>query len=56
MSKYVTDLAKVAEDLKEGGFPVSAEVCKEAADRMRRLEIYIIEMHKEFFPNRVPRG
>ena len=46
-SQCVKDLRKVAEDLAESGFPVSAAVCKQAADRMERMEDLIVSMQKE---------
>ncbi|MCP5014285.1 MAG: hypothetical protein GY938_03270 [Ketobacter sp.] len=43
-SQCVNDLRRVSEDLGNGGFPVSAAVCKQAADRMERMEDLIVSL------------
>jgi hypothetical protein len=43
-SQCVKDLRKVSDDLKAFGFPVSADVCHHAADRMERMEDLIVSL------------
>ena len=49
-SRSVEDLRRVSEDLAKSGFPVSAGVCYQAADRMERMEQTIIDMQKQLGP------
>ncbi len=43
-SQCVKDLREVAKTAEENGFPVSANVCKYAADRMERMEKLIVSL------------
>ena len=49
-SRSVEDLRRVSEDLAKSGFPVSAGVCYQAADRMERMEQTIVDMQKQLEP------
>ena len=43
-SQCVKDLREVSHMLAKDGWPVSADVCKHAADRMERMEELIVSL------------
>lgn len=45
-SRCVKDLRYAADGLERDGWPVSAAVCRQAADRMERMEDEIARLHK----------
>ncbi len=42
-SKYVKDLYRLADQLEQDGFPVSAATCRNGGIRMERMEILIVD-------------
>lgn len=54
MSKSTDDLRSVAKSAAREGWDRWASVCSDAATRMQRLEGYIVELHREFYPGQVP--
>ena len=53
-SEYVKNLHEAAKVLRRDGYPVSADNVSEAAGRMKRMENYIVELHREVYPESVP--
>ena len=51
---YPEKLRFAAKALKMEGFDLSAEWVFESADRMERMEKYIVELHSKLYPDEVP--
>jgi len=43
-SKYILDLENVAQELENEGWNLKSSICKVAAERMQRMEDYIVNM------------
>lgn len=54
MSRIIDDLNALAERLGKDGYPTA--VIERAATRMAQLETYVVETHRELYPDTVPNG
>ena len=54
-SQCVKDLRESSHLLAKNGWPVSADVCKYAADRMERMEELIVSMQDDIKENETER-
>ena len=52
MSQIIDELNSLAERLGADGYPTAT--IERAAARMKMLEDYIVDLHREFFPENVP--
>ena len=53
---YPDKLHFIADTLEADGYALSAEWARDAAGRMQSMEQYIVKLHREFFPDTVPKA